>query len=139
MKKLFSRLMYLYDYMYYRLTKWFKKFYPEKHMPRQGVALVSLLQFFVPFDIFGTFYLAFYSTSERNSSLKFISIILVVLVLIITALNEFKYNNKYKEYEERWANLDEKKKDYLDIIVFLLAIIPFIYLPILTNVFDFTK
>lgn len=139
MKTLFTRLMYLYDYMYYCLTKWFKRFYPEEHTPWQGDSIVSLLQFFILFDIFGTFYLVFYSASERKSSLNIVVIILIVLVVINTAYNQYKYRNKYKEYETRWANLDEKKKDRLDLIVLLLAIIPLIYLPILTNVFDFTK
>lgn len=139
MKTIFTRLMYLYDYMYYCLTKWFKRFYPEEHTPWQGDSLVSLVQFFILFDIFGTFYLAFYSVSERKSSLDFIVIILVVVGLINTAFNRYRYKNKFKEYEIRWANLDEKKKDKLDIIVFLMAVIPLIYLPILTNVFDFTK
>lgn len=140
MKKLISRIIYLYDFMYYRIaTSWYSKSYNNLKVSFFSSAIVTIAQFFIFFDIVGTIYLSQYSVAERKSSLHVVTIVMCILALIHIQLNHRKYNSKFDEYKLRWGNLDEKKRDKLDLIVILIAIIPLIWLPILTNLFDFTK
>lgn len=83
--------------------------------------------------------MSMYNVAERKDSLRAVAIILGVLVFILIQINHRRYKDTYDEFETRWGNLDEKTKDKLDVITFIMAVIPFISLPIITNVFDFTK
>jgi hypothetical protein len=86
-----------------------------------------------------TFVLIQFSVEELKPSQQTVAIILAVLIAIHIQINHRRYKDKYDEYESRWGNLDKKIRNRLDVIILMMAIIPLIYLPILTNVYDFTK
>jgi hypothetical protein len=125
--------------MFYRLARWYRNFYRADTLPWQAVGLVSIAQSFIYLDIVFVYIFIHYIKEERMFLLPKILIIIIIPTIGIGIFNLNRYYNKFIELENRWSNENINKTDKMDIIVFLMFIIPLIFLPILLNIFDFTK
>jgi hypothetical protein len=132
-------MFYYYDYMFYRLAQWYRNFYSADTLPWQAVGLVSIAQSFIYSDIVFVCIFINYIKEERMYLLPKILIIIIIPIIGIGIFNLNRYYNKFIELENRWSNENINKTDKMDIIVFLMFIIPLIFLPVLLNIFDFTK
>jgi hypothetical protein len=125
--------------MFYRLAQWYRNFYSADTLPWQAVGLVSIAQSFIYSDIVFVCIFINYIKEERMYLLPKILIIIIIPIIGIGIFNLNRYYNKFIELENRWSNENINKTDKMDIIVFLMFIIPLIFLPVLLNIFDFTK
>lgn len=125
--------------MYYRLATWYFKFEKKGRISYGASILVSLSQVLILTDILGYFLLEFYEQSERQMLMSKFKPLYIILILIIAIVNDFRYKNKYDIYKEKWGDLSKKQKNFYGIVIFLLLIIPLVFIPIILNVFDYSK
>ncbi len=128
----------IYPYMYYRLATWYFRFEKKGKISYGASILVSLSQVLILTDILGFFFLEFYEQSERQIVMDKFKPYYVVLILTIAFLNDFRFKNKYDIYKEKWENQSKKEINLYGLIIFLLLIIPLIFIPIIVSIFDYS-
>ena len=129
----------IYSYMYYRLATWYFKFEKKGKISYGASVLVSLSQALIITDILGIIFLNYYNRAERQIIWEKIKPFYIVFILAVAFLNDYRFKNKYDIYREKWKNQSKKEKNLYGFIVFLLIVIPLIFIPIVLNVFDYTQ
>lgn len=125
--------------MYYRLATWYFRFEKKGKISYGASILVSLSQVLILTDILGFFFLEFYEQSERQIVMDKFKPFYIVLILTIAFLNDFRFKNKYEIYKKKWGNQNKKAKNLYGLVIFLLLIIPLIFIPIIVSVFDYSQ
>jgi len=123
--------------MYFRTATWYFKFEKKGKVSYGASILVSLSQVLILTDVLWVFFMVFYEKSERQIVMDKFKPFYIVIILTIAFLNDFKYKDKYDTYKEMWKNQNKKAKQFYGFIIFLLLIIPLIFIPIIVSVFDF--
>jgi hypothetical protein len=126
----------VYNYMYYRLAKWyFRHEEKEKKLSTGAAGIVSLSQIVIIIDVVGVIFLKSYDRIHRDLIMNKYYFIFVSLVLLIYLLNGFKYWNKFKEYDQKWGNEIKKDRNIGRLIIIALIIFPLVFTPIYLNLF----
>jgi hypothetical protein len=128
----------IYPYMYYRLATWYFRFEKKGNISYGASTLVSLSQGLILTDILGLFFMEFYEQSERQIVMDKFKPVYIILLLAIAFLNDFRFKNKYDIYKKKWENQSKKEKRFYGLIIFLLLIIPLIFIPIIVSIFDYS-
>lgn len=129
----------IYPYMYYRLATWYFRFEKKGKISYGASILVSLSQALILTDILGFFFMEFYEQSERQIVMDKFKPFYVIFILAIAFLNDFKFKNKYDIYKENWGNQSKKEKNLYGLVIFILLIIPLIFIPIIVSVLDYSQ
>jgi len=129
----------LYSYMYYRLATWYFKFEKKGKISYGASIFVSLSQALILTDIFGFLMLYLYDQSERQMLMNKFKPFYIIFILVIAFVNDFRYKDKYDVYKEKWQDQNKNEKKIYGFVIFLLLIIPLIFIPIILMVFDSSK
>lgn len=129
----------IYQYMYYRLASWYFRFEKKRNISYGASILVSLSQILILTDVISLLFLELYNQSERQLLMDKFKPYYIVVVLTITFVNDFRYKNKYDIFKEKWQNQNKRNKYIYGILIFLLLIIPLIFIPTLLILFDYSK
>ena len=89
-------------------------------------------------DVLGFLFLNFYERSEGQIVLERLKPFYIVFILTVAFLNDYRFKNKYDSYNEKWGNQSKKEKNIYGLIIFLLLIIPLIFIPIIVSIFDYS-
>lgn len=98
MKNYISKVIYYYDYIYYRIaTGWiYGKSYKKYKMSYYSSAIVSILQYLIFFNALMTFILMKFSIADLNPTQQIVAIILAVIAGVHIQINNFHYKNNMK-------------------------------------------
>ena len=124
--------------MYYRLATWYFRFEKKGKISYGASVLVSLSQVLIITDILGFLFLNFYERSEGKIALERLKPFYIVFILAVAFLNDYRFRNKYEIYKKKWGNQTKKEKNLYGLIIFLLLIIPFIFIPVIVSIFDYS-
>lgn len=133
------KLFEFFDYTYYRLSTWYIKREKEQPIYIGASGLVALSQVAIIIDILGFIVLESFTIAESKPVIDKYIWYFVAILLIIPFVNDLHFKNKFPIYKEKWKNIDKKKKDLYDILIFLLLFGSISFIPILLSVFDYTK
>jgi len=125
--------------MYYRLATWYFKFEKKGKISYGASIFVSLSQALILTDIFGFLMLYLYDQSERQMLMNKFKPFYIIFILVIAFVNDFRYKDKYDVYKEKWQDQNKNEKKIYGFVIFLLLIIPLIFIPIILMVFDSSK
>lgn len=125
--------------MYYRLAVWYFKFEKKGRVSYGASILVSLSQILILTDIYGLLLLELYSQPERQLLMGKFKPYYIVSILIITFVNDFRYKDKYDIFKEKWQNQNKRDKNLYGILIFLLLIVPLVFIPTMLILFDYSK
>lgn len=129
----------IYSYMYYRLATWYFKYEKKGKISYGASILVSLSQMMILTDIIGFFFLEYYDQNERQILMDKFKPYYIILILLLSFVNDFKYRNMYDTYKNKWEHHGKNEKIFYGIIIFLLLIVPLAFAPIILTVFDYSK
>ena len=129
----------IYSYMYYRLATWYFKYEKKGKISYGASILVSLSQVMIITDIFGIVFLELFNKTEGQLFIDKIKPYYIVSIILIAFVNDFKYMNKYEVLDKKWGNISRKEKNLYGVYIFLLLVIPIVFIPIILNVFDYSK
>ena len=89
----------IYSYMYYRLATWYFKYEKKGKISYGASILVSLSQMMILTDIIGFFFLEYYDQNERQILMDKFKPYYIILILLLSFVNDFKYRNMYDTYK----------------------------------------
>lgn len=133
-------ILHFYDYMYYRIATWYMKTEDNgSTLSGGGVTLVSLSQMLIFTDILGVIFLE--STQPKQGEALFDKLLpyYIIAIMAILVYNYYRYWNVYAEYHEKWKNENRNAKENNGLIIFLLLVIPLLFLPVLLTLKEYTK
>jgi hypothetical protein len=128
----------IYPYMYYRLATWYFRFEKKGKISYGASILVSLSQVLILTDLLGFFFMEFYEQAERQIVMDKFKPIYIIIILTIAFLNDFRFKNKYDIYKRKWENQNKKAKNLYGLVIFILLIIPLIFIPIIVSIFNYS-
>ena len=114
-----------FDYIYYRLAKFFLK--GDGKDAIRAVLGVSMIQLLIVGDLVLIPTRIMWDRHETAPYSKVIGGISVVLLLIIIIFNYIKYKSKYDEFDDRWKDetrLSRVVKGFLVLICLILPWVP---------------
>lgn len=128
----------IFDYMYFRIAQFYVKIERNSKVYTSATIAVTLTQFLILIDIVGTVLLENYSQENRAIIIRNFFMVFIVLLAILNIFNYKRYYNAYDKYNEKWKCEDKKKRILKGIVVFILFVIPLMYIPILLSLKDYT-
>jgi hypothetical protein len=128
----------IFDYMYFRIAQFYVKIERNSKVYTSATIAVTLTQFLILIDIVGTVLLENYSQENRAIIIRNFFMVFIVLLAILNIFNYKRYYNAYDKYNEKWSCEDKKRRILKGIVVFILFVIPLMYIPILLSLKDYT-
>lgn len=130
----------IYNYMYYRLAKWYFKYEDKDEKLSSGAfIIVTISQFIILTDILGFYMIENFTREPRTKIMTEIFPFYISFFILLIIINGVKYYNSYKNYNEKWKNESKKEKNIRGIVVYSLIILPLIFIPIILNIKDYTQ
>ncbi len=127
-----------YDYIYYRLAKWyFNSENKDEKFSSGAFVIVSLSQFMILTDILGIYMLEAYSQDSRIKIIDEVYPIIVSSFILLLIINGFRYYNKYRGLKSKWKDENKNVKFFRTIIISLVIIIPIILIPAILLINDY--
>ncbi len=111
-------------YIFFRINQlWIKIGYNN---PSHVTSIIALLQTVLLFDLWLVLYTNFFTTVQDYKMPNTIYFSFIVLYILLSILNYFKYSKKYYTYLGKWGKENEKVRLIKGIILFLFVVlIPF--------------
>lgn len=121
--------MKMFDYIFYKITKAYFKL--DGRSGATGIAGVTIVQGLLLFDIF--FFVLKLLKVDLPFYSKTITAIASIVILILFALNFYRYSERYNKLRFLWKNESESKSAMGWILVFFLIFFPIILLYLISN------
>ncbi len=124
---------FFFDYIYYRLAKFYIKWDGENGIT--ALIGVSMIQCLIISELFLITERLVNSRVEiiAEGNTKIVAYIAVALFLSLLIINWFKYRNKYSEFEVQWQDESIKTKLKKGFFVLAVLIIPWIFIVIIAK------
>jgi hypothetical protein len=115
---------FFFEYIYYRMTKFYFRW--DGRMGITAILGISMIQFIVASDILAIIMRVFVKRSGKFNFPDFVPYLAVILFLLLTALNYYRYQKKYSslkfKYKDEPKSIERKKT----IVIILLLLIPWV-------------
>jgi len=125
--------------MYYRLAKWYFKYEEKDEKLSSGAfIIVTISQFLILTDILGFYMIENFTREPRTKIMNDMYPIYISFFILLLIINGIKYYKSFEKFNNKWKGESKKEKNIRGIIIFLLIILPLIFIPIVLNVKDYT-
>ncbi len=122
--------------MYYRLAKWYSKYEKFNKISYSASILVSLSQVLSVLILFGVLLNLFFEDTEKKEIMSNLKLTFIVIVIIVSFINDRIYFNKYNDLNEKWMNQTENEKEKYGYMVIALVIGPVLLIPLFVFIFN---
>lgn len=114
--------MIVFDYVYYRLAKFFFK--KDGTLAARAIMILSLTQLLIVGDITAIIIRFFYNINETKNYTALAGQLGGALITILIVVNFLRYRKSYLKFSKKWGDEEINKKIVRGYLVILMIILP---------------